>query len=316
MSDTLPSITALRTLEAATRHNNFSQAAKELNITPSAVSHQIRKLEKMWALNLFERRTRQVAQTRSGQEIATLVRQFLFNIKRTVKDLQDEVERKPLRINTMTSFAYKWLVPRLDAFHKKNPDIEVWISTSNKLSNFATESFDTVIRLGAGEYPGLHSTFLLGDFVFPVCSPSLAKNLKNQLKKPADLLKQKLLYRIEDESAPTWIHWFSQAGVQDPVLPKGPKFPDTNTALLAAMGNQGIALARSSLVHEELLDGRLVKLFDIIFQSPINYYLVCPQGSENTPEITAFRNWITEEGNKAQIRYNGVSKKKWGDTKL
>jgi len=82
------------------------------------------------------------------------------------------------------------------------------------------------------------------------------------------------------------------------------------------MGNQGIALARSSLVHEELLDGRLVKLFDIIFQSPINYYLVCPQGSENTPEITAFRNWITEEGNKAQIRYNGVSKKKWGDTKL
>lgn len=305
MSDSLPSITALRTLEAATRHNNFSQAAKELNITPSAVSHQIRKLEEIWSLKLFERRARQVAQTRSGQELATLVRQFLFNIKGTVKNLQDAVERKPLRINTMTSFAYKWLVPRLGTFHEKHPDIEVWISTSNKLTNLATESFDTVIRLGAGEYPGLHSTFLLGDFVFPVCSPRLAKNLKNQLKKPADLLNQKLLYRIEDESAPTWVNWFSKAGVEAPILPKGPKFPDTNTALLAAMGDQGIALARSSLVHEELLDGRLVKLFDIILQSPINYYLICPQGSENAPEITAFRNWITEEGNKAQIRYRG-----------
>ena len=303
MTDTLPSITALRTLEAATRHNNFSQAAKELNITPSAVSHQIRKLEKMWALKLFERRPRQVAQTRSGQEIAALVRQFLFGLKGTLKNLHDEVERKPLRINTMTSFAYKWLVPRLGTFHEKHPDIEVWISTSNKLTNLATENFDTVIRLGAGKYPGLHSTFLLGDFVFPVCSPRLAQYLVNQLEKPADLLKQKLLYRMDDESAPTWVNWFSKAGVKAPILPKGPKFPDTNTALLAAMGDQGIALARSSLVHEELLDGRLVKLFDIILPSPINYYLVCPQGSEDTTEITAFRNWITEEGKKAQIRY-------------
>ena len=134
MSDSLPSITALRTLEAATRHNNFSQAANELNITPSAVSHQIRKLEEMWVLKLFERRPRQVAQTRSGQELATLVRQFLFGLKGTIKKLQDEVERKPLRINTMTSFAYKWLVPRLGTFHEKHPDIEVWISTSNKLT--------------------------------------------------------------------------------------------------------------------------------------------------------------------------------------
>ena len=307
MSDLLPSITALRTLEAATRHNNFSQAAKELNITPSAVSHQIRKLEEIWSLKLFERKPRQVAQTRSGQELATLVRQFLFNIKGTVKHLQDEVERKPLRINTMTSFAYKWLVPRLGTFHEKHPDIEVWISTSNKLTNLATESFDTVIRLGTGEYPGLHSTFLLGDFVFPVCSPRLAENLKEQLKKPSDLLKQKLLYRIEDESAPTWVNWFSIAGIKAPILPKGPKFPDTNTALLAAMGDQGIALARSSLVQEELLDGRLVKLFDIILQSPINYYLVCPQGTENAPEIAAFRKWITKEGNKTQISYRGTS---------
>ncbi len=303
MSDFLPSITALRILEAATRHNNFSLAAKELNITPSAVSHQIRKLEEMWELKLFERRPRQVAQTRSGQELATFIRRFLIDLKGTVKNLHDEKERMPLRINTMTSFAYKWLVPRLGKFHDMHPDIEVWISTSNKLTNFATENFDTVIRLGAGKYPGLHSTFLLGDFVFPVCSPRVAQKLRNQIKKPADLLKQKLLYRLEDESAPTWLDWFSKTGVEVQTLPEGPKFPDTNTALLAAMGDQGIALARSSLVHEELLNGHLVKLFNIILPSPINYYLVCPEGSENTPQITAFRDWITEEGKKAQVRY-------------
>ena len=303
MSDLLPSITALKILEVATRHNNFSLAAKELNITPSAVSHQIRKLEEMWDLKLFERRPRQVAQTRSGQELATLVRQFLSGLKGAVRSLNVEEDRKPLRINTMTSFAYKWLVPRLGTFHKRHPDIEVWISTSNKLTNFATENFDAVIRLGAGKYPGLHSTFLLGDFVFPVCSPSLAKNLKNKIKEPADLLKQKLLYRIEDESAPTWLNWFSKAGVEIQILPEGPKFPDTNTALIAAMGDQGIALARSSLVHEELVDGRLVKLFDIVLPSPINYYLICPLGSENTPEILAFRKWIIEETKEAQNRY-------------
>ena len=305
MADPLPSITALRTLEAATRHNNFSEAANELNITPSAVSHQIRKLEELWGIKLFDRRPRQVSQTRSGQEVATLVRHFLSGLKGCVKNLRDEVERKPLRISTMTSFAYKWLVPRLGLFHDKHPDIEVWISTSNKLINLGTENFDAAIRLGAGEYSGLHSTFLLGDFVFPVCSPRLAQRLEDQLTKPADLLKQKLLYRIEDESAPTWINWFTEAGVNNPVLPKGARFPDTNTALLAAMGDQGIALARSSLVHDELMDGRLVKLFDVILPSPINYYLVCPDGAENTPEITAFRDWITEEGKKAQINYRG-----------
>lgn len=305
MSIFLPSITALRVLEAATRHNNFSKAAEELNITPSAVSHQIRKLEEIWELKLFERQTRQVAQTRSGQEIAGLVRPFLFNIKETVEKFQNEVERRPLRINTMTSFAYKWLVPRLGTFHEKHPDIEVWISTNNKLTNLTTESLDAVIRLGAGEYPGLHSTFLLGDFVFPVCSPRVAQNIRSQLAKPADLLKQKLLYRVEDESAPTWLNWFSKAEVKTPILPMGPKYPDTNTALLAAMADQGIALARSSLVHEELSDGRLVKLFDIVLRSPINYYLVCPKETEDTPEISAFRDWITEEAKEALISYEG-----------
>jgi LysR family glycine cleavage system transcriptional activator len=303
MADSLPSITALRTLEAATRHNNFSEAAKELNITPSAVSHQIRKLEQLLGLKLFDRRPRQVAQTRSGQEVATLVRHFLFGLKKTVNNLRNEVERKPLRINTMTSFAYKWLVPRLGLFHDKHPDIEVWISTSNKLTNFATENCDAAIRLGSGEYRGLHSTFLLGDFVFPVCSPRLAQRIADQLTKETDLLEQKLLYRINDESAPTWINWFVKAGIDNPTLPKGARFPDTNTALLAAMGDQGIALARSSLVHEELTDGRLVKLFDVVLPSPINYYLVCPDGTENIPEITAFRKWIAEEGENAQAEY-------------
>ena len=134
MSNLLPSITALKILEAASRHNNFTQAAKELGITPSAVSHQIRKLEEMWELKLFERQPRQVAQTRNGQELATFVRQFLSGLKGVVKNLQVEEDRKPLRINTMTSFAFKWLVPRLGTFHKQYPDIEIWISTSNKLT--------------------------------------------------------------------------------------------------------------------------------------------------------------------------------------
>lgn len=303
MAEHLPSITALRTLEAATRHNNFSEAAKELNITPSAVSHQIRNLEQLWDLKLFDRRPRQVAQTRSGQEIATLVRNFLFGLSGTVHTLRNEIGRKPLRISTMTSFAYKWLVPRLGRFHEQHPEIEVWISTSNKITNLATENFDAAIRLGAGKYRGLHTTFLLGDFVFPVCSPTLIQRQGDLLIEPTDLLNQTLLYRTEDEMAPTWIDWFTKAGLNNAILPKGSHFPDTNTALQAAMNDQGIALARSSLVHEEILKGSLVKLFDVTLPSPINYYFVCPEGKENRPEIDTFRNWLIVEGKRAQTEY-------------
>ena len=306
MTDHLPSIAALRALEAAARHNNFTKAAEELHVTPSAISHQIRHLEEAWALKLFDRRPRQVALTRNGQALASLVRDFICGMQGTLESLRAEDGRQPLRVSMLTSFAYKWLVPRLSDFHARYPDIDVWISTNNKPIDFASEKFDAAIRLGYGDYPGLHTTFLLREQVFPVCSPEYLKRAGG-LAEPADLLDHLLMHRIDSKISPTWGDWFHKAGIDNPVLPKGPHFPDTNMGLRAAINGQGIALARSALVNDDLARGALIKLFDVHFPSNLDYYLVCPEGKENSPRLAAFRGWLVGKAAASQKEFDRLA---------
>ncbi len=306
MTDHLPSIAALRALEAAARHSNFSKAANELHVTPSAISHQIRHLEDSWALKLFDRRPKQVALTRNGQALASLVRDFIGGMQDTLEGLRAEDGRQPLRVSMLTSFAYKWLVPRLSDFHARHPDIDVWISTNNKPINFASEKFDAAIRLGYGDYPGLHATFLLREQVFPVCSPEYLKRAGG-LAEPADLLHHPLMHRIDSKISPTWTDWFHKAGIDNPVLPNGPYFPDTNMGLKAAINGQGIALARSALVSDDLARGTLVKLFDVHFPSNLDYYLVCPEGKEKGSRLSTFRDWLVGEAAGAQKGFDRIA---------
>ncbi len=191
-----PPFAALRALEAAARHLNFTRVAEELNVTQSAVSHQIRHLEELWGLKLFDRPPRGLVLTRAGQALAPVVRQFLEDLEQMLGTLQTENKRAPLRVDMLQSFSVKWLVPRLGRFHDEHPDIDIWISTHDELIDFATQDVDVAIRLGQGEYPGLHSTLLLREYVFPVCAPSFAERHK-PLNEPADLLNHPLLLARE-----------------------------------------------------------------------------------------------------------------------
>ncbi len=301
-----PPIATLRALEAAARHLNFTKAAEELCVTQSAVSHQIRHLEDLWGLKLFDRPPRSLVLTRNGQALAPVVRNFFDRLSETLETLKTEVNRDPLRIDTLQSFAVKWLVPRLNDFHDKFPDIDVWISTNDELVNFVTENVDVAIRLGQGNYPGLHSTLLLREYVFPVCSPAFLKKA-GMPASPVDLLKLPLLLRLGDPAHPNWEDWFAEVGHEGVAVIEGPRFPDTNMALQAAMDGQGIALARSAHVYDDLKANKLVKLFDVDYPSSVSYYIVCPSGTENKPKISSVREWLLAEAALVQTEYDLIS---------
>lgn len=298
-----PPFAALRALEAAARHLNFTRVAEELNVTQSAVSHQIRHLEDLWGLKLFDRPPRGLVLTRNGQALAPLVRKFLDDLEGTLETLQTEVTRSPLRVDMLQSFSVKWLVPRLGRFHDEHPDIDIWISTHAEVIDFASHDIDVAIRLGHGNYPGLTSTLLLREYVFPVCSPSFM-NRPDAPNEPADLLKVPLLLRLGDPARPNWEHWFNVAGVTVPAIVDGSRFPDTNMALQAAITGQGVALARSAHVGDDLKAGRLVRLFDVDFRSDVAYYLVYPNAKAENLRIIAFRDWLLGEAAVAQAEYD------------
>ena len=303
MADHLPPLAALRALEAAARHRSFTRAAAELNVTQSAVSHQIRHLEQLWQMELFHRAARPLAPTAAGEALAPVARDFFERLAGTLASLRDADRRGALRISTLESFALRWLVPRLSGFRAAQPAIDVWISTKDELVDFAAEEVDLAIRLGGGVYPGLDSRPLLREYVFPVCSRRLIERL-GRPQAPAELARFPLLLRHYEEQSPRWIDWLAAAGVPDIPLEHGPRFPNSNMALQAAIAGQGVALVRSAHVDGELAASGLVRLFDVFCPSPVAYHLVYPPGSEGRPKIAAFRDWIVAEARRSQERYD------------
>ncbi len=299
----LPPLAALRALEAAARHGSFTRAAAELNVTQSAISHQIRHLEELWGFELFARNTRPLALTRSGAAVAPIASDFFARLSATLEELRVEETRGALKISALESFTLTWLVPRLNDFRACHPEIDVWISTTDHLVNFATEDVDLAIRLGSGDFPGLYSSLLLREYVFPVCSEQLVNRL-GMPTHPADLIRFPLLLRHDEIKDPGWGAWFAAAGVPDLPHDQGSRFPNSNMALQAAIAGQGVALVRSAHVDGGLSTVGLVRLFDVHFPADSAYYLVCPQGAQTRPRVAGFHDWIKAEASRSQQQYD------------
>jgi len=303
MPDHMPPLAALRALEAAARHGSFTRAAAELNVTQSAISHQIRHLEELWGLELFARNGRPLTLTKSGAALAPVARDFFARLSATLESLRVEDARGALKISTFESFALAWLVPRLGEFYARHPEIAVWISTKDHMVDFAVEDVDLAIRLGHGVYPGLHASLLLREYVFPVCSVRLLERL-GMPASPAALADFPLLLRQDESASPHWDAWLAAAGVPDLSLDQAPRFPNSNMALQAAIAGQGVALVRSAHVDSGLSATGLVRLFDVHCPADSAYYLVCPEGAQARPRITAFRDWIQAEADRSQRQYD------------
>jgi len=297
----LPPSSTLRAFEVATRHATFTAAAEELHITQSAVSHQLKNLEELWGLQLFQR-GKSLTLTPAGAALVPIVREFFINLEATLTDLREQKGRVRIKVSTTYSFALKWLLPRLPHLSLQHPEILVTLETSDKSINFSSTESDVAIRFGNGNYPGLHAEFMFREHIFPVASPALLHRL-GPPNTPAELLNYPLLTREGADLVPKWALWFQHVGVTASALKESVRFVDTNMTIEAALLGQGIALARSGHVETEIGEGTLIRLFDVPFASPVAYYFVCPKGTESQPHIISFRNWLLAESNNAQQYY-------------
>lgn len=301
-----PPISALRALEAVARHLSYTRAAEELFVTQSAISHQVKHAEELWGLKLFEKRGRHIILTEAGHALVPVIRDFIRRITLTLEDLGEKSDAPPaaLRVTLLQSFAFKWLVHRLGHFNHDYPDIDVWISTSDNLVDFDTKNADVGIRLGYGNWSGLHEELLLTEYVFPVCSPQFLKEHEVP-KNPAGLLDLPLLRRDAVDICPRWRDWFRDAGVSVKRMPTGTQFPQTSLAVQAAIDDQGIALARSAHVLDDINAGRLVRLFpEVLSKSSVSYFFVCGPGRETESQIAAFREWLLREAKESQKEFD------------
>ena len=290
MARRLPPLSALRPFEAAARLESFSRAAEELHLTHGAVSRQVRALEEHVGAPLFSRHGKRVALTPSGRAFAERVRGALEEIAQAAEVVNPARRGNRLTVSVLPSFASRWLMPRLIRFMEAHPQIELNVITATALANFTTDEVDLAIRFGRGPWPNLVCEPFLDDEWFPVASPKM--NRGKLPKEPRDLLK----VRIMREDRDYWDLWMKAAGVTLQGQLEGPKFNDSTYSLQAAARGEGVALARRSIVSEDLERGTLKRLFPGIgLPSPDRYWFVSPKELAETPRVKAFRDWVKAE---------------------
>jgi len=290
-------LNALKVFEAAARHLSFAKAAAELHVTPAAVSHQIKGLEERLGVPLFRRMNRRLLLTDAAQLCLPGLRDGFERIGQAMAKVSSAERSNLLRVTSAPTFAARWLVPRLEGFRARYPEIEIRIDATERTVDFATEGIDIGIRYGNGNYPGLASLRLMDADEFPVCSPRLLKG-PHPLRRPEDLRFQTLIHSEspgESNVLPNWRMWLLAAGVRDVDPTRGLHLQPETIAIEAAINGQGVVLSAQVLVAEELRTGRLMKPFEVELELDFAYYLVWPKARDAHPAIAAFRGWIMDE---------------------
>lgn len=288
----LPSLNALRSFEAAARYESFTRAAEELHVTQSAVSLQVKALEAQLGVKLFNRERQRLKLTPAGRNYLAEIRAAFDHVGAATERLIQRESAGVLTVSTSQDFAAKWLVHRLAGFAAAHPGIDLRISATMRQVDFAREDVDVAVRHGDGNWPGLDATQLCTEQIFAVCSPQLLMG-PDRLKRPADVLKWPLL-RLEDQSK-AWERWFALAEVAAPERLPGPVLNRANMLIDAAIAGQGIALARTTLAAWDLIEGRIVRPFDLSWRPAATYWIVSPRASAKVEKVGRFRDWLLRE---------------------
>jgi LysR family glycine cleavage system transcriptional activator len=280
---------ALRAFEAAARARSLTGAAQSLSLTHGAISHQIKSLERELGVRLVERAGRGIRLTDEGEQFASRVRAAFAELAAAMNEITARANPRQLRVTMVPSFAARWLLPRIGRFRSAHPDVDLDVRANMQNVDFQRDDADIAIRYGHGDWPNVHAEHLLDDVFFPVCSPRLAG--RRLPARPADIARYTLL-RSDDEP---WKPWLEAAGLDWPEPTRGPVFNDSSYLLQAAAEGQGIALARRSLLANDVRNGVLVRLFDIEVPAPRRFYLVYPPRMANSPKLALFRRWLHDE---------------------
>lgn len=284
-SDLLP---ALAAFEAAARHQNFAHAAEELHLTASAVSHHVRKLEARLEVSLFQRHARGVSLTAEGRQLADAAGSAMADMEGVLRSLRvARAEHDRVRITTLHSLAYTWLLPRMPGFVAAHPQLRLSVDTEIALTRFDEGGPDLGIRHGPGYWPGLTAHHLMDDYLFPVASPDLPG--VSELGEAAHVARLPL---ISDHARQGWHDWFRAAEVHGVKLDERYSFSDTTDALQAAVYGLGAALAREQVAVPYLRSGHLVRLPGPSVKARWGYYAVYPAHRRLRASARLFLDWL------------------------
>lgn len=281
---------ALGVFAAAARHQNFAHAAEELHLTASAVSHHVRKLETLLQVALFQRHARGVTLTAEGRQLADAATAALSDIEAVADNLHQVRSTTQLRITTLHSLAYCWLLPRLPRFVARHPNIRLHLDTGIALTRFDDAGPDLGIRHGPGHWPGLTAHHLMDDELFPVASPGLPGAA--EIHEPREIARLPL---VTDLALQGWRDWFRAAGVRGLRLPQMHSFSDSTDAMRASVYGVGAALARKHVAKPYLQRYELIRLPGPALKARFSYYAVYPAHRPPHPAAALFIDWLKHE---------------------
>jgi LysR family transcriptional regulator, glycine cleavage system transcriptional activator len=291
----------LRIFEAAGRSGSFRAAAAELNLTPSAVSHAIRKLEQVLGIALFDRDTRNVRLSYEGEALMRHVSRAFDELRRGMEVVSTRGPRL-LRLHCAPSFAAQWLTPRLAGFMKHHPGVELRLAAGTDYTRFTSDEFDADIVYGPPRVEGLVVVPLGEETITPMCAPELAETITT----PADLFNHVLIQT--DSKQIQWSDWFTANGLIAPP-PNGSRFDRSFLAIAVATQGLGVALESTRLAERELASGRLVMPLDRT-SIPVRYVghnLVFPRHVRQRQPLRTFAEWLLAElGVEAQVPLNRI----------
>ena len=283
-------LTALRTFGAAARLLSFKDASDELHVSATTVSNQIRKLEKDWNCKLFIRRTRSVILTDTGRSLSTVVSKSFGQIRQEIETHISE-NKRTLKVAIGPIFG-RWIIPKINDFQKKYPEIDLIIENSPRITNAEMMTCDIQIDWGEPDsWFGLDSTFLMEVTYSPVFSPKILNNSESP-KTADDLISLTLIHQYDYSE---WSAWMRLSGNSEIDVESGIIIVDSNVALQAAIDGAGVALGSFPFVESEVASGILIKPFDIDLVPSRSYYLLVKPQTNPNPDILTFVDWLKEQ---------------------
>lgn len=291
-------LNALRAFEAAARLQTFSAAADELHVTPPAISQLIKTLEEYVGRSLFDRSRNGVTVTPEAAAIYPQIRDGFALLSGGLYRLRAALPVNVVTLSVTPAFASKWLLSRISNFSALYPQWDIRLHTTDRLVDFRSEGVDIGVRFGIGRYPDLIAERMMGEYVFPVCSRKLLDRLGKVSLSLDDISAFTLIHDATisfDANFPTWSSWLSSRGYNDIHGLRGMHVNASALAIQAAIEGQGLALARSQLVKEDLATGRLVRPFIEYEISHSAYYVVYPHHATLQPQVKAVRDWLMSE---------------------
>ena len=283
----LPSLRALRGFEAAARHLNLVRAAAELGVTQGALSRQIKSLEEHLGVMLFARNSRGLAFTEAGDSLWDYCRRAFATLEDGLEIVGNIRRRETLIVAVARSYATRCLAQRVGDFVEMHPWIELRLDGHRHLADLSKDA-DVAIRIGDGRWPGLHVESLGSDPLVPVAAPTVLE--RTGLEPSYEALSRETLLHFTDRDL--WSAWSSGRGLEKPAAHRNVFFSETIIMLEAAQAGQGIAIARSSLVRDELQNGTLRRLYDALVDDGFGYFLCCTPESLNRRKVSLFRDWL------------------------